>query len=93
MYTNLRVTSEAHTWEDRLNIAETLGTASVRTQTSSSTSIIRADSCRSARNAGLKSPTETSSGERMTSYQEGFEDSLELFLTGVRNSKSKKDAM
>jgi len=89
----LRVTSEAHTWEDRLNIAETLGTASVRTQTSSSTSIIRANSCRSARNAGLKSPTETSSGERMISYQEGFEDSLELFLTGVKTSKSKKDAL
>ena len=41
----------------------------------------------------MKSPTETSSGERMTSYPEGFEDSLELFLTGVKNSKSKKDAM
>jgi len=29
----------------------------------------------------------------MTSYPEGFGDSLELFLTEVKNSKSKKDAM
>ncbi len=41
----------------------------------------------------MKSPTETSSGERMIGYQEGFEDSLELFLTGVKNSKNKKDAI
>jgi hypothetical protein len=29
----------------------------------------------------------------MIGYQEGFEDSLELFLTGVKNSRSKKDAI
>ena len=62
--------SEEHAWEDRLSIAETLGTGGVRTQTSSSTSITRADSYQSARNAGLKSPTETSNGERMIAHQE-----------------------
>ena len=62
--------SEEHAWEDRLSIAETLGTGGVRTQTSSFTSITRADSCQSARNAGLKSPTETSSGERVITHQE-----------------------
>ncbi|MFQ5758371.1 MAG: hypothetical protein ACE5IF_01690 [Candidatus Bathyarchaeia archaeon] len=29
----------------------------------------------------------------MTTYQEGFEDSLELCLTEVKNSNSKKDAI
>ena len=82
-----------HVWEARLNIAETRGTASVGTLPSSSTSTIGADSCRSAENAGVTSPTETSSGERMATYQEGFEDSLELCLTEVKNSNSKKDAI
>jgi len=31
--------------------------------------------------------------KNMTSYQEGFEDSLELCLTEVKRSNSKKDAV